>query len=153
MRASFAAAAIAAASLVAPRPAAAQAAVPQAAVPPIAAQVAAQADVGRPAAPAAALVRTAATFRFARRDAAGFPAEVTVADSAGQLVARYRLDGDRAARPMAVTVIDTDLVLQAETRSGLLTVVLDGQNAQAPGPVTGRWWLGDADGTLRGRTR
>jgi hypothetical protein len=133
------------AALAAPRPAAAQAAAP----------AAAQADVRRPDAPAtAAILRPAATFRFARRDAAAFPTDVTVADSAGQLVARYRLDGDRVARPMVVTVIDTSLVLQAETPSGqLLTILLDGQNAPSSGPVTGRWWLGEASGALRGRSR
>jgi hypothetical protein len=129
------------AALAAARPAAAQALVPAA-------------DVRRPDAPAAAArVRLAATYRFARRDAAGLPAEVTVADSAGQLVARCQLDGERAARAMAVTILDTDLVLQAETPSGVLTLRLDGQNAPAPGPVTGRWSLGDTRGALRGRTR
>lgn len=148
MRASLpaaaAVAAVIAASPAAPRYAAAQAA----------AGATTRADVRRPDVPAAAtLVRTAATFRFTRRAAAGLPAEVTVADSAGTIVAGYRLDGDRATRPMAVVVIDADLVLQAETPSGLLTVVLDGQNAPAPGPMTGRWWLGDARGALRGHTR
>jgi hypothetical protein len=81
------------ASLAAPRPAAAQAAVLHAA----ALHATAKSDVRRPDAPAAAaLVRTAATFRLARRDAVGLPAEFTVGDSAGHIVARYRLDGERA---------------------------------------------------------
>lgn len=127
---------------------------PGAAHMPHVAQVAAQVDVRRPlAATPAALVRPAAMFRFLRRDAAGLPVEVTVADSAGQLVASYQPDGGRAAHPMAVTVLNTDLVLQAETSSGLLTLRLDGQNAPVPGPVTGHWWLGAASGALRGRTR
>jgi hypothetical protein len=138
------------ASFAAPRVVAGQAAASQV----VAAPAAAQADVRRPDAPTAAvLVRPAATFRFARHGAVGLPAEVVVADSAGQLVAHYRFDGDCAPRPMAVTVLDTDLVLQAETPSGLLTLRLAGQNAPGSGPVAGRWWLGSANGALRARTR
>jgi hypothetical protein len=99
-----------------------------------------------------------AVYRFARRDAAGLPAEVTLADSAGRLVAAYRLAGDAAggaggaARAMAVTAAGTDLVLRADTPAGPLTVRLDGQNdGSAAGPVAGRWWLGEARGLLRAR--
>jgi hypothetical protein len=106
-------------------------------------------------APAAApRVRPVAVYRFARRDAAGLPAEVTLADSAGRLVAEYRLAGDRMSHAMTVTTVATDLVLRAETPSGPLTVRLDGQNdGSALGPVAGRWWLGDARGALRARAR
>ena len=115
----------------------------------------APADARRADAPAAAVaVRPVGLYRFGWRHAAGLPSELTVADSAGQLIARYRLGDDRAAHPMTVTVRDTDLLLHAETPSGRLTVRLDDQNGtSAAGPMTGRWWLGDARGTLRGRSQ
>jgi hypothetical protein len=133
------------------------AAVFSAAVLPAAAQPAAVLDHARPdVRPAAVIVdlspRTVAAYRFAALGRAGLPAEVTVADSAGQIVASYRLSGDRAAHPMVVTAFDTDLVLQGETPSGVLTLQLYRQNdPQAAGAVTGRWWLGSQRGELRGR--
>jgi hypothetical protein len=108
----------------------------------------------RPAAPSAAAVvdpavRPVANFHIVPRRGLAMPAQVTVADSAGVLVASYRLAGSRAASPMMVQVIDTDLLLQAETPSGLLTLVLYQQNDPAPAGVSlGRWWLGDQFGEL-----
>jgi hypothetical protein len=53
---------------------------------------------------------------------------------------------------MVVTVLDTDLVLQGETPSGVLTLQLFGQNdAATTDAVAGRWWLGEQKGELRGR--
>jgi len=96
--------------------------------------------------------RTVAAYRFTTPRDAALPAQVTVADSAGALVASYRLPGDRTARPMVVTVLDTDLVLQGETPSGVLTLQLFRQNdAAATDAVGGRWWLGEQKGELRGR--
>jgi hypothetical protein len=121
----------------------------------------AQAVVARPtAAPraaAAVAVRAAArplaVYRFADAREALLPTEVTVGDSAGTLVAHYRLAGERAVRPLAVTVIGSDLVLQAEAPAGLLTLVLDRQNGDAAeGMLSGRWTLGSRSGALRGRT-
>ena len=154
MRATLPLAAVAAlaASLAPSRAATAQAAV----------QAVASADVRRPDAPAvapavAAPVRLVAAYRFARRDVAGLPAEISLADSAGQLTARYRPAGAGAtAAPMAVAFEGDDVVLRADTPSGPLTVRLDRQNAApstALAPVAGRWWLGDARGALYGRTR
>ena len=123
------------------RPAAAQAA--QAAQP-----TAHRADVV--AAPA---TRTVAVYRLGadRRTMPDLPVRVTVADSAGTLIARYRADGAAEERPMAVTVMQTDLVLQAETPAGLLTLLLERQNDATRGELTGRWWLGTDGGVLRAR--
>jgi hypothetical protein len=77
---------------------------------------------------------------------------VTVADSAGALVANTRLRGETAVRPLTVSVIESDLVLQGETPEGVLTLVLDRQaTGTEPKVTSGRWALGSAEGTLRGR--
>ena len=122
---------------------------------PAAAQHAAVPDHARPAAHAdagAAAVRPLASYRLAAARRAALPAEVTVADSAGALVASYRLPGTADARPMAVTVIGTDVVLQGETPAGVLTLQLYGQNdADAAAPVEGRWSRAGQEGSLHGR--
>ena len=126
------------------RPAAAQRAVP---------------DDARPLALAAGtsdavVVRPVASYRFAAsRRQAGMPDRVTVADSSGVIVARLRLPGAREARPMVVDMLGTDLVLQGETPEGVLTLRLYGQGDPVDtGSFAGRWWLGEREGTLRGRT-
>ena len=82
----------------------------------------------------------------------GVPDQVTVADSAGVIVAGLRLHGAREARPMLIDVLGTDLVLQGETPEGVLTLRLYGQgNPADTGSFAGRWWLGAREGTLRGR--
>jgi hypothetical protein len=127
------------------------------AVRPAAAQQAATAENARPvvqqaAAADSAPLRTVAAYRFAAVRDAGLPTQVTVADSVGELVASFRLANDRAERPMAVDVIATDLVLQGETPSGPLTVLLYRQNdGDSAGAVAGRWWLGARQGELRGQ--
>ena len=84
-----------------------------------------------------------------------FPTFVAVADSAGTLVATAQIAGRREALPMMVTILDRDLVLQAETPDGrLLTLVLDRQaHGDFNRRVTGRWALGAEEGRLRGRAR
>lgn len=97
--------------------------------------------------------RVIATYHFgAPNRAITFPTTIVVADSAGTLVANARIKGEQAALPMQVAVLDSDLVLQAETREGTLTVVL-GQQAvsNAPQYADGRWSLGNAEGRLRTR--
>lgn len=107
----------------------------------------------RPA-PALAVSRAVATYRFIGGRAEGLPAEVTVVDRGGELTASYRLPGQRAAQPMMVTVLDMDLVLQAETDKGVLTLQLFQQNDEAAaGPVRGRWTLGNRSGALRARAK
>lgn len=92
-------------------------------------------------------------FGVARR-AITLPSTITVADSAGTLVASARVAGAREPIPMLVHVIESDLVLEAATPDGILTVVLD---KQADGAVTsaaaGRWALGKLEGNLRTRAR
>jgi hypothetical protein len=108
----------------------------------------------RPALAAADAPRALVTYRFVGPRDDSLPATVTVADSAGALVARYWLPGDGRARALAVEVLDTDLVLQGEAPAGLLTLVLVGQNGVAtPGAVTGRWALGARAGALHARGR
>jgi hypothetical protein len=125
---------------------------------PAAAQHAAAPAPPRPSVPPAAAdvaPRTVAIYRLGGwHRSAGLPAEVRVADSAGVLVATSRPRHGRAEEPMMVTLIDTDLVLQGWSPSGVFTLRLYRQNE----PVTaaeleGRWWLEGRQGELRGTTR
>jgi hypothetical protein len=97
-------------------------------------------------------VRTVAVYRFSASSIAGLPAQVTIADSAGTLVASLRRATGRVI-PMAVGVADTDILLQAATQDGLLTIVLYEQNdTERTGAVIGRWRLGEREGELRGQS-
>ncbi|MDF1503661.1 hypothetical protein [Roseisolibacter sp. H3M3-2] len=115
---------------------------------PLAAQ-AARAEAPRADVVAAPAVRPLAVYRLGRTALAGLPGHVTVSDSAGTLVARYRAPGANREQPMTVTVMQTDLVLQAETAGGLLTLLLERQNDASSAALTGRWWLGAQEGVLR----
>jgi hypothetical protein len=107
----------------------------------------------RPA-PTLAATREVARYRIVASHADGLPAEVTLVDRAGALTATYRLPGQHAAQPMQVTLIDSDIILQAETDKGVLTLQLFGQNDQPTGnALTGRWTLGSRSGELRGRSK
>lgn len=98
------------------------------------------------------IVRTVATYRLASARVPGMPAEVSIADSAGKLVATFKLGGSQIVRPMTVTVMGSDLVLQGTTPTGPLTLYLYGQNDAAPsGEINGQWWLGTQEGGLHGR--
>ena len=114
----------------------------------------------RPTAPAVAgvativdsVIRPIANYHFVPLRGVDMPAQVTVADSAGVLVASYRLAGSRSDNPMQVDVVESDLVLQGETPSGALTLVLRQQDDPASARTSvGRWWLGDQSGELRAR--
>ena len=107
----------------------------------------------RPA-PMKVVSREVAKYRFNGSRNEGLPAEVTVIDRGGELIATYRLPGQRVAEPMMVTLLDTDIILQAETDKGVLTIRLFEQNGQPRGDaVTGRWTLGSRSGELRGRAK
>jgi hypothetical protein len=95
--------------------------------------------------------RTVAVYRFSASSPTGIPAQVTIADSAGTLVATLRRStGGRL--PMAIAVSDTDIMLQAATPDGLLTLVFYEQNdAETAGTLIGRWRLGEREGELRGQ--
>jgi hypothetical protein len=120
---------------------------------PAAAQRPAANDVVRADAPAAAASRVVASYRMNARGT-GLPAQVTVVDSMGQLVASFRAAGSRQEQPMTVMIIGTDLVLQGQTADGVLTLVLGRQNDTDPtAGVTGRWSIADRQGALRGKPR
>ena len=92
-------------------------------------------------------------FWNAPRDAS-FPRSVTVADSAGTIIAHVELAGEARSIPMTVTVIERNLVLQGQTADGVLTLVLDRQNEGGVTKLTsGTWTLGKAQGQLRGRVQ
>lgn len=107
----------------------------------------------RPA-PALVVSRPIATYRFNGGRAEGLPAEVAVVDRGGELTATYRLPGQGSVQPMMVTILDRDIILQAETDRGVLTLQLFRQNdPDASEPVTGRWTLGSRSGELRARAK
>jgi hypothetical protein len=111
----------------------------------LAANIASAADP-RPA------VRTLATYDF-DSSFEGMPTRVTVADSAGTLVASFRPRGGRADQPMKVAVADRDILLEGQTARGTLTIVLYEQNdPMSAGSLLGSWTLGSAQGELRART-
>src|SRR5215217_4880102 len=116
------------------------------------AQQAAAPSLVRPVSATAAETRTVAVYRFTRSRVAGLPSEVTVADSAGQLVARYRLAAGGAEQPMLLTFIGDKLVLQSETPQGVLTLLLQ-EPVDGSRVVTGFWQIEGQRGELRGRTR
>jgi len=90
-------------------------------------------------------------FRNAPRDIA-FPRNVTVADSAGSLLATVSVADDVRTIPMTVTIIERSLVLQGLTDDGVLTLVLDRQNEGGTTTLaSGSWTLGSRHGQLRGR--
>lgn len=98
-----------------------------------------------------ASARTVAIYRFRPTQAWGIPAEVTLADSAGRLLAYVRM------RPGAPRIqLDADLsvaglTLQGETPAGLLTICLYDPELGAGGSTEGHWWVAGRDGDLVAR--
>jgi hypothetical protein len=121
--------------------------------------VAQRANVSRSIAPVVApagAVRTVASYDVVAAGDRNLPSRITVADSAGGLVAFYRLPGERTLHPMMVVVMGSDIVLQAETPAGLLTLELFDANDPRDGVATrgtprGRWHLDGKQGELQGR--
>lgn len=100
----------------------------------------------------APVVRTVAIYRFTASRILRLPVTITIADSAGTLVASYRMPNVVQPAPMQVDVMGDDLILQGETTRGLLTLVLSRQNdGETPSKFIGWWSLGDEKGDLRGR--
>lgn len=116
-----------------------------------AAPAAAQSAVRETIRPEVAAAREVAKYAFTVSRDAGLPAEVTVSDVGGSLAASYRLPGQRAGEPMLVQVLDTDIILQAETEQGVLTLQLFKQNDSEAKDVYGKWTLGSRSGELRGK--
>jgi hypothetical protein len=113
-------------------------------------------DYVRPAVATASdapVIRPVAVYRFNASRLLRLPVMITVSDSSGQLIASYRLPNVTRPEPMVVDVMGNDIVLQGETRSGLLTLVLSRQNdGDSPSTFIGWWSLDDESGDLRGRT-
>ena len=121
---------------------------------PAAAQRAVSARAVAPEVAAASIVRPVATYQLRSTRSARLPERITVADSAGALVAHYRLPGDRKEYPMLVVVMGPDLVLQGETPAGILTLELLDANTSGETPTRaaqGRWHVDAQHGTLQGR--
>ncbi len=107
-----------------------------------------QLAIGGPARPVATY-----EFHFGPREA-GFVRKVTVADSAGTLVARAELAPAGQVLPMQVEAVGDDLMLQGQLPDGVLTLVFDRQVAGPEGrDVNGHWYLGRREGQLRGRVQ
>ena len=99
-----------------------------------------------------ARIRNLASYEF-DSSFEGMPTRVTVADSAGTLVAFFRARGSRVDQPMKVAVADRDILLEGQTVRGLLTIVLYDQNDAMPaGSIIGTWTLGAYQGELRARS-
>jgi hypothetical protein len=97
--------------------------------------------------------RVVATYVFRDSPAElAFPTSVTVADSAGRILATVELAGNtRQTVSMDVTVIESNLILQGMTPEGVLTLVLDRQNEGGTTKLTsGTWTLGKYQGEIRG---
>ena len=99
--------------------------------------------------------RVVASYDFFNApNSAAFPRSVTVADSAGTIVAHVDVAGESKSIPMTVTVIERNLVLQGQTADGVLTLMLDRQNEGGVIKLTsGTWTLGKAQGQLRERVQ
>jgi hypothetical protein len=115
--------------------------------------LAAPAAAQRTSAIPAGAARVVATYDFRNATASTrFPRSVTIADSAGAILARLDLAGTVRSIPMLVTVIENNLVLQGDTPDGVLTLVLDKQNEGGSTRLSsGTWTLGKAEGKLVGR--
>lgn len=127
------------------------------AVSPAIAQTAVAAEHVRPVVSTArksdeAITRTVAIYTFSAARQSGMPSRVTVTDSAGVLQASFRLPGSDETHPMIVDVVDTGLVLQGETPSGALTLVLFPKDSETSTSLVGNWTLGTQQGELLGRT-
>ncbi len=94
--------------------------------------------------------RVVAAYDFWNGPSAAFARSVTIADSAGTIIAKVELANERRSVPMTVTVIESNLVLQGDTPDGVLTLVLDRQNEGGKTTLdSGTWTLGRASGQLR----
>lgn len=94
--------------------------------------------------------RVVAAYDFFNGSSAAFARSVTVADSAGTIIASVELANERTSIPMTVTVIENNLVLQGQTPDGVLTLVLDRQNEGGKTTLdSGTWTLGRTSGQLR----
>jgi hypothetical protein len=107
-----------------------------------------------PAAAQSAVVRPVAIYNVANRNHdRTMPVRVTLADSAGKLVASYNLAADTTTHRMGVIFYGEDLVLVGETKRGVLEMTFLKQLDRPRGAVTGYWTRGSEEGLLRGRVK
>lgn len=106
--------------------------------------------VVKPAAEASVL-RTIAIYQFQAARSLGMPNQVTLADSLGKLLASFTMPGSPAEQPMMVDATENDIVLQARTPSGILTLVLFEPAPGTLSPLRGHWYLGEREGELLGK--
>ena len=96
-------------------------------------------------------LHTVAIYQLDASRTIGMPNQVTLADSLGKLFATFTLPGNRTEQPMMVDVTDTDIVLQGQTPSGIVTLVLFQSTPGTLAPLRGHWYLGEREGELFGR--
>ena len=107
--------------------------------------------VVQPVAEDATVLRTVAIYQFEAARNSGMPSQVVLADSLGKLFASFTLPGNRTEQPMMVDVTDSDIVLQGQTPTGILTLVLFQSSPGTLTPLRGHWYLGERQGELLGR--
>ena len=97
------------------------------------------------------VLRTIAIYQFEAARSLGMPNQVTLGDSLGKLFATFTVPGDRTEQPMMVDATENDIVLQARTPSGILTLVLFEPVPGTLSPLRGHWYLGEREGELLGK--
>ena len=75
------------------------------------------------------------------------PATLTIKDSSSTPVATFETEGDPDAKPVKITVKDTELVVNGDAPKGPFEIVLTRQGAD----LTGRWTYGGDTGKLTGK--
>ena len=81
-----------------------------------------------------------------RPDGEDMPVSLTISDSAGTMSALFWPVGDQDGHTMAVTVNDTDLVLNGQTPGGPLVITLHKHDKA----VDGKWSFRGETGTVKG---
>ena len=95
------------------------------------------------------VARTVAIYMLEAPRNSGMPVQVTVADSAGQYTASYKLRGSNVAYPMTFEMRDSDIILAGKTAGGTLTLTIRQKDEfETPSDVIGRWALGRQTGEL-----
>ena len=92
------------------------------------------------------------TYRFVGWRGADLPTEVSLVDSAGTFVARFRTPRAPDARPMTVDVRGENVYMVGQTTEGVLMLEMyERSRGSRDDVLEGRWTLGTRSGELRGR--
>jgi hypothetical protein len=92
------------------------------------------------------------TYRFVGWHGADLPTEVSLVDSAGTFVARFRTPQTPELRPMTVDVRGENVYMVGQTTAGVLMLELyERTRGSRDDVLEGRWTLGTRSGELRGR--